>query len=398
MMTYYRRNLLVLSATIFLTAVSWNQIIPFLPQFLKELGIPQSDLLKWTGMIFSIQCLASIVATPFWGKMGDKYGRKPMILRAGVFLAAIYYGMSFCTAPFQLLILRFLNGALTGFIPGSMALVSTNTPPSLATRYVAITQTSSAAGQIIGPALGGILASLVGYRGSMTVSGTFVLLCTITVALIVKEPNKPENVQHTSLYEDFVYSTKNRVVASLMLSTFLSGFFIYSVLPFISIHLKHMSPNIKDWQSGTVFAFPAIALMITAQAWTRIGKKRGYYKMVMVGMIGILLSAFALSFCKSLVPFCLVFFASGVFMAGISVCSAAATCEDVDSSFRGRAFGMQISSNVLGAFLAPMTTGWLGTVLGINTAIGLTGLILCPVAIFYSSIAFRKADKSMCSE
>lgn len=386
-MLYYRRNLFVLSAAIFLAAVSWNQIVPFLPLYLKELGVPKNGILTWTGIIFSIQCLASIVAMPFWGKMGDKYGRKPMILRAGLCLAGIYFGMSLCQAPWQLALMRFLNGALTGFIPGSMALISTNTPAIFAAKYVTTAQTASAAGQIIGPALGGILAAAVGYRGSMMVSGSAVLICVFIVALTVCEPNMPDVSKHTSLLQDFVFSINNPVVASLMTATFLSGYFINSILPFLSLHLKTLCPYIKDWQSGTVFAFPAVALMLTAQIWTRTGKRFGYYRMAFCGMAGVILCCFALALCRSIFTFCTVFLVSGVFLSGISVCTAAATCEDVAPDFRGRAFGMQISSSVLGAFFAPLVAGWIGTIIGVEYAIAATGLVIIPVACLYISIA-----------
>jgi DHA1 family multidrug resistance protein-like MFS transporter len=389
-MPYYRRNLIVLSATIFLAAVSWNQIVPFLPLYLKELGVHENGILTWTGIVFSIQCLASIVAMPYWGKMGDRYGRKKMIIRAGLCLAGIYYGMSLCQAPWQLALMRFLNGALTGFIPGSMALISTNTPALFAAKYVTTAQTASAAGQIIGPALGGILAAAVGYRGSMMVSGTAVLICVFIVILVVKEPNKPEDVKQTSLLEDFAFSIKNPVVASLMAATFLSGYFINSVLPFLSLHLRTLSPHIKDWQSGTVFAFPAVALMLSAQAWRTVGKRFGYYKMAFYGMAGVILSCFILALCKTMISFCTVFLISGVFLAGISVCTAAATCEDVAPDFRGRAFGMQISSSVLGAFFAPLVAGWIGTVLGVEAAIALTGLAVVPVACIYLGIIGKR--------
>jgi len=108
---------------------------------------------------------------PIWGKIADTKGRKLMTIRAGLCLSAIYFLTAAATSPWHVLVLRFLNGALTGFIPSSMSLVATNTPQHLAARYVAYMQIASAAGNVAGPVIGGVLASLVGIRGALNLSG-----------------------------------------------------------------------------------------------------------------------------------------------------------------------------------------------------------------------------------
>lgn len=94
-MIYYQRNLLILSTTLFLAAFSWEQIAPFLPLFLKDLGVA-SNLPFWSGLLFTLQFSASALMDPFWGKTADKYGRKLMTMRAGLCLSLVYFGMSVC--------------------------------------------------------------------------------------------------------------------------------------------------------------------------------------------------------------------------------------------------------------------------------------------------------------
>ena len=66
-MPYYRRNLIVLSITIFMAATSWNQILPFLPLFLKELGV-KSGIAFWSGMLLSVQAITVAFSGPFGGR------------------------------------------------------------------------------------------------------------------------------------------------------------------------------------------------------------------------------------------------------------------------------------------------------------------------------------------
>ncbi|MGE5598601.1 MAG: MFS transporter, partial [Bacteroidota bacterium] len=200
-MSVHQRNLLILCFTIFLAAAGWNMILPFLPLFLGELGV-KTGLAQWSSFIFAAQSLAAIYMQPFWGRLGDRVGRKPMIVRAGLCLAGIYFLMSACRTPIQLATLRFLNGALTGFIPGSFALIATNTPEEVSGRYVATAQSASAFGSITGPVFGSILAGIAGYRGSMRLCGIIVLSATMLVLLLVREERRPAPGARSTLLAD----------------------------------------------------------------------------------------------------------------------------------------------------------------------------------------------------
>ena len=82
LMKYFKRNLYLLTITNFLAASSWNQVVSFLPQFLKELGVHEG-VQGWAGLIFPMHFVSGIIMQPVWGKISDMVGRKPMIVRAG---------------------------------------------------------------------------------------------------------------------------------------------------------------------------------------------------------------------------------------------------------------------------------------------------------------------------
>ena len=71
-MPYYRRNLYILSITVGLAALSWNQVMPFLPRFMEQMGVPEKSLPYWIGIVFAAQSLASMLFQPLWGKMADR--------------------------------------------------------------------------------------------------------------------------------------------------------------------------------------------------------------------------------------------------------------------------------------------------------------------------------------
>ena len=385
-MPYHRRNLYILSASIFLTCVSWNQIIPFLPLFIKQMGVKQ-NLLSWVGWIFALQSAASVVSMPYWGKLGDKYGRKPMAIRAGLCLSAIYCGMALCHTPLQLAALRFLNGALTGFIPSSMALIATNTPEEEAPRAIATAQTAAAAGLIVGPAIGGLLASLLGYRGSMVFSGALIFLSVIAVWLMVQEKNKASVVEQTSLLQDFATALQSPVLSSIMLTVMVTGIFGAAITPILALHLSRLNHGVPDWFTGLVFSLCPAALLLTAHAWSRFGERNGYQRGIQIGLIGIAISALALTFVRDVWVFAGVFFVTGLFLAAINPSTGALICTRVDPTFRGRAYGMQSSATMVGTVAAPLIATRIGMEFGLAYVFTFIGIIALAGTVAFTVLA-----------
>ncbi|MEN6355536.1 MAG: MFS transporter [Armatimonadota bacterium] len=372
-MPYYRRNLYVLSITIFLAAASWNQIVPFLPLFLKQMKVGH-NLLAWVGIVFAAQSIAAIIALPFWGKLGDSYGRKTMVIRAGFCLSAVYFGMSISTVPWHLALCRFLNGALTGFIPGSITLIATNTPEEYAPRSVATAQTASAAGLIIGPAIGGLLAAAVGYRGAMQISGIVDLIATLLVWRLVQEPKKPVALEKTSLLQDFETAFKSPVQVAILFAVFLAWVFGNAINPYLPLHLGNL--GVKEWLVGIVFSLPAVAFILVAHRWTMLGERIGFERVIIIGLVGGGIFTAMLTIMPNVWMFGLVYFMSGLWVAAVQPSTAALTCTKVDESFRGRAYGIQQSAGTLGALLAPLAAGKIGGIFGLRSIFLATGACL----------------------
>lgn len=370
--------------TTFLASASWTQVVPFLPLYLQELGVSEENLAQWSGAVFSVQFAAGILMAPIWGKIADQRGRKLMTIRAGLCLSAIYYLTGAATAPWHVLVLRFLNGALTGFIPSSMSLVATNTPQHLAARYVAYMQVASAAGSVAGPVIGGLLASWVGIRGALNLSGTNVLVSVILVILIVKEPNKVKGGVRSTLLEDFSTALKSDALMRVIWITVLAMIGSVSLQPVITLYISQLaeSPERATTISGMIFALPGLALMLTANAWVQQGQRRGYGNVVQAALLGAGIFGIGLAISGSLIVFALFFFLQGVCLAGLRPVSAAIIAEEVEEEFRGRAFGMQQAANTIGGLSGPMVAGFVSSRWGPPAAFFVIGVILAVGAVY----------------
>jgi DHA1 family multidrug resistance protein-like MFS transporter len=374
-MVYYRRNLVVLSLTTFLAACSWNQVVPFLPLFIEDLGI-KSGLAFWSGVIIAAQAIATIVMTPYWGKMADKYGRKLMIIRAGICLALIYLGMHYCQALWQLLLLRVLNGILTGFIPSSVTLVATNSPKTEATRNVAIIQSFVAFGAIAGPSVGSFLANLVGYRGSMLVSSIAVAVAVLLVYLLVDERQKVTAcAQPTSLWQDFQLAFRKPVLLTAMFSDMANGFVAMASQPILILHIQQLTGAQANLFTGPIFSLPGLAIVLTNYYWCRIGEKQTFQRVILFGLTGLGIFTLLQGLTHNVWLFACWYFIAGIFGAAVSPNTAGLVATRVERDFQGRAFAIQQSSRNLGGFIAPLLAGLLGSFFAFQWVFIIVGLI-----------------------
>jgi MFS family permease len=304
---------------------------------------------------------------PFWGKLGDKYGRKPMVIRAGFCLSGIYIGMFFCSEPWHLALLRFLNGMLTGFLPGSYALIATNTPTKKAGRYVAIAQSAAAIGTIAGPIAGGILADLVGIRGTMLVSGSFVFLSTIAVAVLVREPNRSRAIDHTTLIEDFVTCGRDPALRYVMVHNWTNAIIVGAVASTLIIHLSHIGPFLPSSAQGAIFAIPGVLMALLALRWVKVGERLSFRRVITISLLGTGFFYVVMGLSRNVWMFIPAFAFCRVFATALIPTLSAIIASDVTPEFRGRAFGIQTSVGTMGDLTAQAMVASIGQFFGIHS-------------------------------
>ncbi|NKE73555.1 MFS transporter [Candidatus Manganitrophus noduliformans] len=190
-----RKAFLVIWVGRFLATAGLAMVVPFLPFYLDELGatgIKENRL--WTGLSLAAPAIMFIWAAPLWGRCGDRWGRKWMVVR-GVFGIAISLAlMSLARTPFQFFLCRLLQGLVGGDNPAA-AFVGSQGREEERGRALGSLQSAVAAGSLIGPLIGGPAAYFTGFRPLLLALGFLTGVNGLLSALILREVRPPPKAQ-----------------------------------------------------------------------------------------------------------------------------------------------------------------------------------------------------------
>jgi DHA1 family multidrug resistance protein-like MFS transporter len=384
----WKLNLIVLWIGAFFISMSFSISIPFLPIFLQDqLGV-HDHLELWSGAIFSTSYLTSALVSPFWGSLADKYGRKPMLIRAAACLTVIYSLYYFVQNPYQLIILRVLEGLLAGYIPAAIALIATNTPEKKVGYALGIMSTAMATGSIIGPLTGGFVSHLMGNREAFLFSSFMALMALITACIWVKEGEINKSLVRTNVLGDLKLAISNRSLLFIIVTTFVVHTSVMIIEPLLTIYVIQLgaSRGNASLSSGIIFSAVGIATLIAAPRWGKFGSTYGYEKILFIGLVGggignLLQIAF-----HDLIGFGSLRFVYGLFFAAVFPALSSLIVKFTDAGFRGRAFGLNQSAMQMGTMVGPMLGGVLASVVAIPYVFLINSLLILAIAFLVRSL------------
>ena len=212
-------------------------VYPFLPLYVQTLNDAQfmsPELLA--GIVIGMPPLVATIATPFWGRLADQYGRKKMVMRA-VFGASIILAlMGFAQTAFALIVLRALQGLTSGIIAANMALVAGESPRERIGFALGSLQVGLFGGVAIGPMIGGVLAERYGFQVPFFFTSALLILAGLLVTFGVRETYVPPvdarlNINPLKMMRGWKAILHTRGVKTVYSLRFLNGFAQRSIMP-----------------------------------------------------------------------------------------------------------------------------------------------------------------------
>ncbi|MEN3258601.1 MFS transporter [Sodalis endosymbiont of Spalangia cameroni] len=185
---YWRRNLVVCVFGSFTTIVAMTLLLPFLPLYVEQLGVTgHAAISEWSGVAYGAAFFTAALTAPLWGRLGDRYGRKLMLIRASLGMAVAMTLLGMAQSVWQLVALRLLAGLLGGYASGSTILVATQTPKARTGWALGMLSSGIMAGNLVGPLIGGTLPPLIGIRATFMLAGGAIFIAFLATVVLLKE-------------------------------------------------------------------------------------------------------------------------------------------------------------------------------------------------------------------
>lgn len=163
--------------------------MPFLPLYIRELGVSDvGAIAMWTGLTLGATPAVTAISAPLWGRVGDRYGSKLLVMRSLAAFVVTKGAMAFVTAPWQLFALRALLGIFAGYGALTVSMAAESVPREQMARAIGTVQVAQRLGPAIGPVVGGALAPLVGLRATFLIAAAFYLSALALVLWLYREP------------------------------------------------------------------------------------------------------------------------------------------------------------------------------------------------------------------
>lgn len=200
----------------------------------------------WSGLLFAAQAVTMAIFSPIWGAVADRYGRKLMVMRAMLGGAVILTLMGFVQNVQQLLILRAIQGMLTGTVTAATTLVASTAPRERSGYALGLLQMAIWGGASLGPMMGGLIADTWGYRAAFIAPGVLLFLAGLTIWLFVEEefePPEKTGEKGDTFLDGLKLVVRNRTILSL----FATGFSVRSATrlmgPVLPLFIQSLAPG-----------------------------------------------------------------------------------------------------------------------------------------------------------
>jgi MFS family permease len=175
----YPTALTILFVVQLLSMGAMEMSAPFWPLHLQALGQLSTQQLSWAiSLAYAGPMVMAMLCTPIWGKMGDRIGHKPMVLRALIALTFTQLWVAVTDESITILVIRLIQGGLAGFIAAAQAYGTGLVEPKKRGKLMADLQIATAIGSAVGPLLGGWLFDHYGFQSVNWVAAIVCLICT----------------------------------------------------------------------------------------------------------------------------------------------------------------------------------------------------------------------------
>jgi MFS transporter, DHA1 family, multidrug resistance protein len=383
----WKRNLVVLCFAQLVTMIGFSGYHPFVPYYMMELGVDNyAEAMSWLAAFNSGSAVAMMIASPIWGALADRHGRRMMLIRATLAGCLFSFLMGLAQSPMQLVVLRLVQGFFSGTVVAAVTLVATGTPEEHLGSSLGIMQTAQFVGQSIGPLVGGMTADALGYRNVFFVSSGLMLSSVITIIFFVRERTQQrEPAARDRKAEEkggALAALTNRNTMVLVLTLAGNSFAIAVLSPVLSLYIKSLVGDVPNLGTiaGSVMSVTAFTSSVSAVALGRLADKIGQKRVLIACVIGVSLVHVPQSMVTHPNQLLWLRAIQGIFMGGVMPTANALLAYATPQERRGAVFGFSNSAHAGGRALGPAMGAAVSNVWGMASSFLVTAVVFAAMA------------------
>lgn len=382
----WRRTAFTIAPALGVVEMSHALVVPFLPLYARELGITdRAELALWAGILAGAPSIMAGLASPLWGLLADRFGRKRMLIRSITFGALGLAAIAFATAAGQVLAVRLLQGLLTGSNAAASMFLAAVLPRARTGSVFGLMYTFVQIGQLLGPLLGGILIISFGLRATFMIAASILITCAGTVGLLAREGARPPMahvpaLRLTSLLAPF---RSSRLRGGLLV-TLAVAMVLMSTNAQIAVYVLDLTrPTVlsRELAVGLAIGLGALAAAIAMPILGSLADTRDARAMLASGIAVMAISLIPQALARDVVVLIGGRAFTGIGLAAVTSSLAVINRAAAPAGAEGRVFAALGTAQNFGWGFGPLAGAWVAASLGIPVLYGLSAALLLAVAV-----------------
>ncbi|MFC8599115.1 MFS transporter [Isoptericola sp. NPDC057191] len=395
---YWRRNLAVATVGSFTTLVAMTLLVPFLPQYVRQLGVHDpGDVVRWSGVAYGACFLTAALTAPLWGALGDRFGRKSMLVRASLGMAVAMTLLGFVQSVEQLVAVRLLVGLLGGYSSGATILVAAQTPEHRSAWALGVLSSGVLAGNVVGPLVGGFVPAWVGIRPTFVVCGAVIFLAFLATTFLLREARGGTGARRSAgRVPGGVWRQVRQpgAVVVLLATSSLLLFSTMSIEPIVTVYVEdlgHLSH--AAGVAGVLVALTSIGSIVAAPRVGRLADRVGHARVVVACLAAAGVLALAQALVTNVWQLGVLRVLLGLALGGLLPSVTAAVRHLAPPDAVGRVLGLGVSAQYVGQVAGPVLGGVVAAQHGLRAVFVATAVVLLVAATLNLAVV-RRAQAS----
>lgn len=390
-METWKRTVYISLVCVFCTSFGVSQLGPILPLYFHDLGVTTPEGMSlWSGLATGITFLIVCLAAPFWGRLADRKGRKITLIRSSLGMALCNVLIAFQTTPEGVVLIRLIQGLVSGFYSASITLIASESPIERTGWALGLLASANLAGSLIGPLLGGYIADTVGIRNDFIIVGILMGLAGVLATAFIHENYVPKpNIEKLSISKLKEQIPEFSSIVALCVASFIYAICIMSLQPVISVYIKGIVPSDTEnlaFIAGAVFSAMGIAQLMSSSPLGKLVDKVGPRKVLVVSLIYVGLFNIPQAYVTDVYQLALIRFLQGFGLGGMLPALNTYLSSKTPREFTGQVFSYNQSCLFFGYFLGAIGGSSLMALLGFTTLFWVSGGLFILSALW---IAFK---------